>query len=229
MLTPRLEMLLRHVYGKTAADIGTDHAYVPIRLAQAGMKVFAADISDGPLRAAAENIKNSGEKIELRKGSGLVPFAPGEADTFIIAGMGGELIEKILRESPETASESLLLLQPMNSQEELRRYLVTNGYCIINEDLAKEGHKIYNLIVACKTDIFSRYTTGAPLEYIREIDYHLPACLYVHPDFGALMAKKQREFAKIYNGLAASGAENSERGMKYKKLLEELEEIKEGH
>ncbi len=229
MLTPRLEMLLRHVFGKSAADIGTDHAYVPIRLAGKGIRMIAADISDGPLRAAEENVKKSGEQIELRKGSGLVPFSPGEVDTFIIAGMGGELIEKILSDSPEVAKKSLLLLQPMNSQEKLRHYLLDNNYCIVREDLAKEGHKIYNLIVACDKNDLQKYNSGESAEYKVEIDYHLPPCLYSHNDFPVLLAKKEREFSKICSGLKAAADEDCERIIKYEGLLSELKRIKEGH
>ena len=126
MITPRLEMLTRHIFGKTVADIGTDHAYIPIKLAEKGIAVIASDISDGPLKAAAENIAKSGNCIELRKGSGLKPFLPGEADTVIIAGMGGELIEKILTESPDVAKSCMLVLQPMNSQEDLRKFLINS-------------------------------------------------------------------------------------------------------
>ena len=88
MITPRLEMILRHVTGEICADIGTDHAYIPIELAKRGKKVIATDIMPGPLAIAEENVAKSGVDIELRLGGGLAPLALGEVDTVIIAGMG---------------------------------------------------------------------------------------------------------------------------------------------
>lgn len=196
MITPRLEMILRHVKGNTAADIGTDHGYIPIKLAEKGMKVIATDINEGPLGAARKNAEKYDANISLRLGAGLEPLLPGEADCIIIAGMGGEMIERIISADFEKSRSALLLLQPMNSQYELRKFLRENGFCIEREDLAAEGHKIYNLFVV---------RNGEPNQYGREIDLHLPRLLYGNPLFGMLVEKKRREFEKIYKGLSAGG------------------------
>lgn len=221
MITPRLEMILRHVSGNSCADIGTDHAYVPIKLYERGIKVIASDIMPGPLKIAEENVKKQGAKIELRLGGGLAPIKNGEVDTVIIAGMGGEMIEKIISEDEEKAKSVRLILQPMNSQAELRYYLLKNGYKILEEDLALEGFKVYNLIVA-------EYS-GEDIEdfsgYESEIDRHLPKCLYENPYFGALLEKKKREFTKILEGLKKSKDANATDMKKLEDLLLEIEKI----
>ena len=85
------------------ADIGTDHAYLPVFLINRGIcsKVFACDVADGPLKNAKDNIESSRVTgIELRKGDGLNAVKPFEADTFVLAGMGGDLIAKIIEAAP---------------------------------------------------------------------------------------------------------------------------------
>ncbi len=219
MLTPRLEMILKHIEGKSCADIGTDHAYIPIELAECGMRVIATDISRGPLNIAAENAKKHEKMIDLRLGGGLSPIEKGEVDTIVIAGMGGEMIEKIISEDMEKAQSSRLVLQPMNSQAELRKFLSENNFCIIEEDLAVEGFKVYNLLVV---------KWGRDAGYRYEIDAHLPKMLYSHPLFDRLLAKKRREFTKILSGLLKASEKDNEKIFYYENLLRELEKIERG-
>ena len=152
MLTERLEKIKNLVEkSNIVLDVGTDHGYVPISLIneKRASKVIAADINEGPLKNAQKNIRLAGlsEVIETRLGSGLVPLKKGEADTVIIAGMGGILIADILKESYEKAIiAEKLILQPMYSQEVLRAYLIENGFEIIKEYLVRENDKIYNIL-----------------------------------------------------------------------------------
>lgn len=221
MITPRLEMILRHTSGKSCADIGTDHAYVPIELTNRGMRVIATDIMPGPLKIAAENVKKNGVEVELRLGGGLTPIKKGETDCIIIAGMGGEMIEKILSGEPEKAKAARLVLQPMNRQCELRKFLLNQGFCVLKEDLAVEGFKVYNLLVA----EYTGEKRDSVEEYGSEIDYHLPKCLYENPHFNALLQKKKREFTKILSGLLKSKEMNNAQAEKLKKLLHDAEKI----
>lgn len=219
MITPRLQCIIDHISGKTAADIGTDHAYIPIKLIEDGIceRVIASDIKEGPLEIAKQNIEkyNLSDKIETRLGGGLSPLKKGEADTIIIAGMGGEMIEAILRDDDETAKEAnLLILQPMNSQYELRNYLIHNGYCITDEDIATEGFKVYNIIIA---------TTEHQDEFENDIEYHIPKYLKKHRYFKNLYDKKKREFIKVINGLENSKDTDTEKLEKYKFWLKELQ------
>lgn len=222
MITPRLEMILRHICGNSCADIGTDHAYVPIKLWERGIKVIATDIMPGPLKIAAENVKKQNADIELRLGGGLSPIQKGEVDTIIIAGMGGEMIEKILSEDADKTDGVTFILQPMNRQYELRTFLLNNGFYIIEEDLAQEGFKVYNLIVATKDGTKS----GQALSYNSETELHLPASLKSHPCFEALLNKKQREFSKILSGLKKSKDANPIEVKKLEALLLEIDNIR---
>lgn len=219
MITPRLDMILRHAKGNSFADIGTDHAYIPIELTKRNAKVIATDIKEGPLQMAKKNAEKHGADIELRLGGGLEPLCPGETECIIIAGMGGEMIEKILAESDEVARESTLILQPMNGQDTLRKYLSDNNFEIICEDIAVEGHKVYNLIEA---------KSGGKTEFSEEFSLHLPPCLYEHPLFSQLVAKKKREFSKILEGLLKSEDKDCEQIVKLRGFLERIQELERG-
>lgn len=218
MITPRLQCIINHVTGRVVADIGTDHAYIPIKLIEDGIaeNVIASDIKEGPVEIAKQNISkyNKEDKIDVRLGGGLSVLKKNEADTIIIAGMGGEMIEFILREHEDIAKASLLILQPMNSQYELRKYLISNGYTIIDEDIAAEGFKVYNVIIA---------KSGVQKEFENDIEYHIPVYLKKHKYFKNLFEKKRREFVKVITGLENSKEADKKKLDKYKFWLKELD------
>ena len=137
--------------GKKIADIGTDHGYIPVYLLNKGTIPFAilADVNKGPLENARKEVKynNLTDKTDLRLGSGIEVLKKDEEDEIIIAGMGGILISELLEANKEVAhSVDKLILQPMQAQEELRKYLLGNGYEIVNEVLVKEDFRIYEII-----------------------------------------------------------------------------------
>lgn len=137
--------------GSFLCDVGTDHAYIPIYAVETGIcsKAVAADIREGPVRIAARNVAKHmlQDKIDVRLGGGLIPLLKNELGTVVIAGMGGLLITEILQESYDKAiSTDTLILQPMNDLETVRQYLYKNGFEIINERIAVEERKIYNVI-----------------------------------------------------------------------------------
>lgn len=148
-LTPRLQAIADQIApGARLADIGTDHAHLPIWLIEQGRaaSAVASDIREGPLARAQENAERHGclDRIALRLGAGLDKVRPDECDTVSIAGMGGETIADILAAAPWTAAgEHLLLLQPMTMVAELRRWLWANGYAIERECLTREEHRRY--------------------------------------------------------------------------------------
>ena len=121
-LTPRLRSVAQLVpQGAKFADIGTDHAYLPVWLLQRGIitKALACDLRQGPLDRARATAEKYGltEQMDFRLCDGLAGVRPGEADTIAIAGMGGETIAAILSAAPWTWREDcLLLLQPMSAQ-----------------------------------------------------------------------------------------------------------------
>lgn len=213
-LTPRLLNIISHVKGKSVADIGTDHAYVPLQLIKDGVceRAIASDVRQGPVDIAKANIKKHGceGKIEVRMGSGLEHLTPGETEDIIIAGMGGELIIEILKAHEAAAHASRLILQPMNSQYELRHYLLENGFKIETEDISTEGFKVYNLIVAI---------SGKGSAFERDIDYHLPPYLKSNKNYNALYKKKKREFTRVIEGLENSKEPDMEKLAVYKAWL----------
>ena len=141
--------------GSKVADIGTDHAYLPIDLiaSHKAVKVIASDKNFFPCQAARRNISAAGLEnfIEVRQGDGLKILQVGEVDTICISGMGGSLIAEILAADIEiTNSVEQLILQPMNAAEELKNFLLESGWFIGNEDLAEENKIIYEIICAVK-------------------------------------------------------------------------------
>lgn len=132
---------------KVLYDIGTDHAYLPIYLVQKEKceKCFACDINKGPLERAKEHIEknNLSERIVTVLSDGLKNVDIEKADTIVIAGMGGELICSILEPYKDKLFKKHIILQPMNSLFEVRKFFSDNNLKIENEVLAKEGEKLY--------------------------------------------------------------------------------------
>lgn len=154
-LNPRLRKIADLVPPNCCtADIGTDHAYIPIALVKGGItpRAIASDIKKGPIARADANIRAHGLSgvIETRLGAGLETLTERDnAEVIIIAGMGGILISNILEASDNIVRNAkLLILQPMTAVTELRQYLSENNYEISAEHLEAEEEKIYNILVA---------------------------------------------------------------------------------
>ncbi len=221
MLTDRLNCIINYVNADTVADIGTDHGYVATELIRQGRarRVIAADVRQGPLNAAIENINKHGmaDRIEARLGSGLSVIAPNEADAAVVAGMGGELICDIIENDIATARTLVLYLQPMNAQYDLRRYLHANNFTIVGEDIVCEGERVYNILIV---------RDGYQEPFGNELEYHIPSYLKTNPQFEMLFNKKKREFEKIVNGLGGSKNTDTQKLTYYRNLLEEMEDLK---
>ena len=147
---------------KILADIGTDHAYLPIYLMQKGLisGAVAADINQGPLDKAQENICKYGlnESITTVLCDGLSKIEPDKVDDVAIFGMGGELIIKIIDEANWLKdSDKRLIIQPMTHPEKLREYLANNGFLILGESLSFDRGKIYQTICAQYDGILREY------------------------------------------------------------------------
>ena len=216
MITPRLQAIINNVTCTKIADIGTDHAYIPIFLTEKNLadKIIATDINEGPLNVARENIDKKGLNIETRLGGGLSVIGAGEVDEIIIAGMGGILISEIIDNDIVTAKSSRLILQPMNAQYELRKYLLSHGFKITGEDIAVEGFKVYNIIIA---------ESGEMKPFETDFEYQIPKYLTEHKYFKNLCQKKRREFTKVINGLLNSNDADEEKLKLYKYWKKELD------
>lgn len=133
------------------ADIGTDHAYLPVSLILSGRisRAIAADIRPGPLEHARRTAEEYGvsERLDFRLCDGLAGIAPQECDTVAVAGMGGETIAGILAQAPWAGEGKRLILQPQSTQNVLRRFLVENDYCILSEQVVREGDRWYPVLL----------------------------------------------------------------------------------
>jgi tRNA (adenine22-N1)-methyltransferase len=140
--------------GETAADIETDHGYVPMLLIKNAVspRVIMSDISEGSLAKAVETFRLCGldaDPEDFRTGDGLDTIEPGEVDTVIIAGLGGHTIADILTaDIHKSMSFKRLILQPRKHSGNLRYALYTNGWDISDEILAPEGKFVCEIICA---------------------------------------------------------------------------------
>lgn len=180
----RLDVILSLLpRGCRLADIGCDHAYIPICAVRQGKADFAyaSDVRKGPLYRAEKNVAEAGlsDKIVLRLADGLdgaEEFAP---DAIVIAGMGGELISDIIGRAPFVRTDKItLILQPMTCTYELRKYLLSAGFEIERERLAFEDKRIYQILTCRYTNNAQKYTE-AELETGRDHeDKELVPALY---------------------------------------------------
>lgn len=209
---------------KRLADIGTDHGYIPVYLLNKNIINFAilADINKGPLENARKEVKMNKleDKVALRLGSGIEVLECGEVDEIIIAGMGGILIGDLLEANKEVAHQTeRLILQPMQAQDELRKYLFNNGYEILEEYLEKEDFRLYEIIVA-------KYT-GKNTEVEDEIYYEIGKKLLENKDelFVEFINNKIKKYNNIIEKL---GDKESEVILSKKNFANErIEKLKE--
>lgn len=137
--------------GYRLADIGTDHGFVPIWLVKSGIipSAIAMDINRGPLERAQEHIAQAGldRFIQTRLSDGLAGLGEGEADSILIAGMGGALTVRILeKDPPSDLGAAELILQPQSEIGKVREYLCTSGWKIDAEDMVLEEGKYYPMM-----------------------------------------------------------------------------------
>ena len=163
-LTPRLMTAVPYIRGgRLVADIGTDHAYLPIYLCEQRrltpvatpngemICAIAADINKGPVERADEHIAAArlSRYVKTVQTDGLTGLDTYDPADIIIFGMGGELIASILAAAPwVNTTGKRLILQPMTHAEKLREYLLSAGFAIVGETLSREGDRIYQTICA---------------------------------------------------------------------------------
>lgn len=160
-LSKRLKAIAQLIpKGSLMADIGTDHAFLPVYLVQQGIvpRAIAGDIHPGPIKMAARTVSEAGltAKIEVRLGDGLAVLQPGDMEpegnwgfTSVIAGMGGGTIQAILAANPQITSKiNLLVLQPMVDAGPLRAWLLAQGWELVIEELVEEEGRLYEILAA---------------------------------------------------------------------------------
>ncbi len=199
------------------ADIGTDHGYLICKLLK-DKKIthgYACDINKSPLDNAKKTAQENGvENISFVLCDGLIGVPQNEVDDIIIAGMGGELIAKILSNVTWTR-EKHLILQPMTKADTLRRYLYNNGFFIESETAVKDQKHHYS--------VMSVYYNGEHCQ-IDELFAQIGKLTPNSPDAKAYILNRAEVFKKRAEGLSGTNPQNSKQAYEiYTKLKEYAE------
>ena len=205
--------------GNRLADVGTDHGYIPITLVQEGRIpcALAMDVNRGPLLRAEEHIRETGlaPSIKTRLSDGVSMLRPGEADSVLVAGMGGPLMIRILREG-EKVLESVkeLILQPQSEIAQVRRFLETAGYRITDEDMVYEDGKYYAAMRAVHGD----------MAWEQEIFYRYGKLLLEgrHPVLKQFLMERGRICRQILDSLREKGRDTERTESRIQEMEEEL-------
>ena len=208
--------------GVGVADIGTDHAQIPIYLANHThcRPIIAGEKTSGPYRTAQYWLKDADllHTVDLRLGSGLTILKPGEVSWAVIAGMGYRTIVEILEES-QVIARSLdgLILQPMQDVAELRRWLSTNGYTIVDERLVKEEGKLFQIILI---------KAGEPI-YMEEIFYEVGQVLFTKADplLGEHIANLIKYYESVHSRIRTDSCKARERLQQLTAKVAKLKEV----
>lgn len=218
-LSKRLQTVADAIKGQGAvADIGTDHAYIPIYLILSGKTkhAIAMDVRKGPLLRARENIQayQLEDKIETRLSDGLEKLDDKEVETIVIAGMGGALMARILGDgSHALCTKKELILQPQSELYKVRRQLHKMGYQIIKEKMLIDEGKFYTVIRAIDGEE----------AYEREVEYDYGRYLLEQKNkiLFQFLQKEMTSCEKIEANLRCHHTESA------KRRLEELEREKQ--
>ena len=216
--------------GMRLADVGTDHAYIPIYLTQNGLvpSAIAMDINKGPLERADTHILEHGldGKIVTRLSDGLVNLKMEEADTMIAAGMGGGLVIHILNEDPaKTRSLKELILQPQSELAKVRRYLEEHRFRIVAEDMVEEDGKYYPMMKVIPTEQKGLYAEGVPAAE-EELEYGKYLLEKGHPVMGEYLKKELSVNQGVYEKLRVQESERTkERSAEILHMIKRAEDL----
>ena len=212
--------------GSRVADIGTDHGYLGIYLLQTGAArhVIACDLRKDPLENARRNAKLFGVdgEMEFRLSDGLEKILPDEVDTVVMAGMGGDLIQKILSQCPWRKREGLqFILQPQSAGNVLRRWLCEDGFEIQREEPVQDGHFLYTVM-----DI----RQGEPAPLTPGTEYASPALLASKsPLMGTYLARVENALQETVRGLTNAEKQRPERLSYFRQALLEIQEMRKNY
>lgn len=231
-ISKRLEAVADMVTpGCNLADIGTDHAYIPIYLAQQGKisRALAMDVNKGPLERAKEHICSYklDHMIETRLSDGLFALQPGEADHIVIAGMGGPLTARILRDGAgKITGDCALILQPQSEIQTVRAYLRTIGYRIVREEMIVEDGKYYPMMKAVPADQSDEYQEEDRMMYAAQLRYGPLLIRRRHPVLLEYLYREQLKNKKILSSLEGQESDTaSERRTAVEAELEMIEKV----
>ena len=221
-MNKRLEAIASLVQnGRGLVDVGTDHGQLPVQLALRAYPgaLYASDIKEGPLAAARTTAKKAGlsDRIHFLLCDGLALCPPEEIDTIVIAGMGGDMIVKILDEAEWCMDRRYrLLLQPMTKPEVLRYWLVNNEFAIESETIVEEGKLLYQILCA-------RFG-GNTILSDAELFIGKRVLCNTRPLYGRQLEQVTARFECAVRGMAER--EGDSRLLLYTEILDELREMR---
>lgn len=226
-LSDRLERIAAQAAKITegyVADVGTDHGFVPIRLIESGRvkHVVAMDVRKGPLSRASEHILEyqMEDRIETRLSDGLKELKPGEADTVIIAGMGGELMLRILRDGVHMYdSVKHYVLSPQSELSVFRHGLEELGFSILEEQMLLDEGKYYVIL----------NVSPGFMHYEHEYEYRYGADLIRKQDpvLREFLERELMQDEELLEHLSQTGTDGAKK--RAESLKKELEETKEAY
>ena len=194
--------------GVTFADIGTDHAKLPVYLVKSGKvpRAVASDIGEGPIARARMHIgiNSLGDKIETFVGDGIAHLNLSAPADIAICGMGGETIINIIEGAPFVKNADIrLLLQPMTDFAMLRNYLAETGFSPVDEDIVESDGRMYQCMVVC--------FNGKPYS-LTDAEAELgKLCIEKHSDtFTRYVQRRYNIVKKCYDGKIKAGLDVSE-------------------
>ena len=222
VISNRLMSAVGFVRGGVFADIGTDHGYLPIYLYKNRLikKAVAADINPMPLDSARRNIAEHGvsDGIVTVLSDGLEKIGGFAPDDIAIFGMGGELVCRIIGNAPWTKDPKIrLILQPMTKQDEVREYLLSEGFTIVGEALSEDDGKIYQTICAEYSGVSEKYSTAELILGRHNIKYGGEL-------FGRFVENRIEVYSARAEGKRLAGMGDSEAALveEFKRILENV-------
>lgn len=228
--------------GSRVADIGSDHALLPCVMALQGKVSFAiaGEVNEGPYQAASKQIESSGlsHLVQARKGNGLAAIEHADQiEVITIAGMGGALISQILSEGIEKLEGvKRLILQPNVGEDIVRRWLVANGWLLLDERLLEEDGKYYEVLLAERAEqvelknatLYAERDSICNFRFNRERLYAMGPYLIERGGdiFQAKWQSENRKLRKIISDLQQSDREEAkQRALEFQQEIEQVEAI----
>lgn len=245
-LSKRLKYIMEQIpVGSTFADIGSDHAMLPVAAIRAdkALSAVAGEVNPGPRDAAAKQVASAGlgDKISVRLGDGLDVISPGEVDVITIAGMGGGLISSILDQGiDKLQGVKKLVLQPNVGEELVRRWLLENNWVLTSEHIMEEDRKVYEILTAVpensgmvtflKDDVYKEYlldSINGQVKITKEISVRMGPWLLQEKNaiFTSKWMSEIDKLERILKSLATSTLPSAE--TKSEEIAKEIQQIKE--
>ena len=204
------------------ADIGSDHAYLPVSMLLRGdaLRAIVTDLREGPLENSRRTARKYGveERVIFSRGGGFGALDGYEIpDVITVCGMGGELIKSFIGERPDIARSSVMVLQPMNNAGALEEYLRREGYAVTEQAISTDGTHFYR----CMRAVYTGKAEVSPDPY----DCEFPPCLTEAGDMVmySYMQKRLDTARRILSSMITGEASDPSAAEETRKLVKTLE------